>query len=148
MLAASKLSNVVVADIRALPFPDDFFDLVWCRLMLSYLPDLKPGYAELARVCRPRGQVMVSDFHADATRAGHRQTFRDAQGQLHEITHYIYDASSHAQAAILGGLTLVARHDGLIGPQIQPVYERLGHSDMYVRDCGLAIVALFLFEKK
>jgi len=147
MLAASGLRNVAAGDIRALPFPTDFFDLVWCRLMMAYLPDLRPGYAELARVCRRHGQVMVSDFHADATRAGHRQTFRDAQGDLHEIAHYAYDASSHRQAATSANLSLLAHHDGLIGPQIQPLCERGGHMDMYERDLGLAIVALFLFEK-
>src|SRR5262249_16213127 len=85
MLAASGLTNVATADVGALPFAPAVFDLVWCRLMMSYLPDLGLAYAELARVCRAGGQVVVSDFHADASRAGHRQTFRDGDGMLHEI---------------------------------------------------------------
>ena len=147
MLAASGLSNVATADVRALPFPTGLFDLVWCRLMLGYLPDLDAGYAELARVCRTGGQVMVSDFHADATRAGHRQTFRDAEGALHEIAHYPYDADTHQKAAAAAGLSLVFRHDGTVGPLIRPIYQQMERLDMYARDKGLAIVALFLFEK-
>ena len=123
------------------------FDLVWCRLMLSYLPDLRPGYAELARVCRTGGDVMVSDFHADATHAGHRQTFRDSNGALHEIVHHAHDAQMHVAAAAAAGLSLTLQHDGVVGPAIQPFYEKAGRLDMYARDEGLGIVALFLFSK-
>jgi SAM-dependent methyltransferase len=147
MLAASGLRNVAAADVRALPFAPAMFDLVWCRLMLGYLPDLRPGYAELARVCHRGGQVMVSDFHADASRAGHRQTFRDGDGVLHEIAHHVYDAAAHVEAAATAGLSLIVSHDGTVGPAIRPLYEKAGRLDMYDRDQDLRIVALFLFEK-
>ena len=147
MLSASGLANVAAADVRALPFRSGQFDLVWCRLMMSYMPDLGPGYCELARVCGRRGQVVVSDFHADAMHAGHRQTFRDAEGALHEIVHYPHDVASHRGTAAAAGLTMTWAQSGTVGPPIRPVYERAGRLDMYARDQGLAIVALFLFEK-
>jgi SAM-dependent methyltransferase len=147
MLLAGGLTNVATADIRALPFSPGEFDLIWCRLMLSYLPDLRPAYAELARVCCNGGQVMVSDFHAAAIEAGHRQTFRDAEGTLHEITQYQHDAAAHEAAAAKAGLAMTLAHSGVVGPVIRPVYEQASRLDMYVRDEGLAIVALFLFQK-
>ena len=147
MLTASGLANVAAADVRALPFASAMFDLVWCRLMLGYLPDLRPGYAELARACRKGGLVMVSDFHVDASRAGHRQTFRDTEGVLHEIAHHIHDVAAHRDAAAAAGLSLVFRHDGTVGPAIRPLYEKTGRLDMYDRDLDLPIVVLLLFEK-
>lgn len=147
MLSASGLANVAAADARALPFRSSQFDLVWCRLMMSYLPDLRPGYTELARVCRQGGQVVVSDFHADAIYAGHLQTFRDAEGTLHQIVHYPHDAAAHRDAAAVAGLTMTWAESGTVGPAIRPVYEQAGRLDMYARDQGLAIVALFLFDK-
>jgi len=147
MLAASNLVNVAAGDIEALPFSSGLFDLTWCRLMLSYLPDLTRAYAELARMCRPGGQVMVSDFHAEATQAGHRQTFRDAGGILHEIVHFAHDAKAHTEAAAAAGLSLVFAHDGVVGPAIRSLYEKANRLDMYARDEGLSIVAIYLFEK-
>ena len=147
MLSASGLDNVAAADVRALPFPSGLFDLVWCRLMLSYLPDLGSAYAELARVCRQGGQVVVSDFHADAIRTGHRQTFRDTQGTLHEIIHYPHDEENHGKTAAAAGLSMRLARSGTVGPAVRPVYEQANRLDMYARDQGLAIVALFLFEK-
>jgi ubiquinone/menaquinone biosynthesis C-methylase UbiE len=147
MLSASGLDCVAAADVRALPFPGNQFDLVWCRLMLSYLPDLKQAYAELARVCHLGGDVVISDFHADAIRAGHHQTFRDAAGTLHEIIHYAHDAQAHEEAAAASGLMMKSAHSGTVDASIKHIYQRANHLDMYARDQGLAIVALFHFEK-
>lgn len=147
MLAASGLANVATAEVGALPFAAAMFDLVWSRLMMSYLPDLAPPYAELARVCRAGGQVVVSDFHVDASRAGHRQTFRDGNGVLHEIAHHAHDAEAHVTAAASAGLCLTSRHDGAVGPAIRPFYEKAGRLDIYARDEGLCIIALFVFSR-
>ena len=57
MLIASGLSNVIAADIRALPFRPNQFDMIWCRLVLGHLADPLPAYRELARVCRPGGHI-------------------------------------------------------------------------------------------
>jgi malonyl-CoA O-methyltransferase len=147
MVTASGLATVAAADVRALPFAPSQFDLVWCRLLLGYLPELEPAYAELARVCRPGGHLLASDFHAEASRAGHRQTFRDTRGVLHEITHYIHDGAAHLAAARTAGLSLISQYDGVVGPDIRFLYEKAGKLKMYERDRGLPIVAAFLFRK-
>lgn len=51
-------------DILALPFPDASFDLVCCRFLLEYVPDKERAVAELARVCRPGGMVLLQDLDA------------------------------------------------------------------------------------
>ncbi|PZF80081.1 class I SAM-dependent methyltransferase [Jiangella anatolica] len=51
----------VQGDLAALPLPDDGADLVVCALALSHVPDLKPVFAEFARVLRPGGSLVVSD---------------------------------------------------------------------------------------
>ncbi|TDD67846.1 class I SAM-dependent methyltransferase [Jiangella aurantiaca] len=51
----------VEGDLAALPLPDDHVDVVVCALALSHVPDLKPVFAEFARVLRPGGSLVVSD---------------------------------------------------------------------------------------
>ena len=148
MVAASGMENVTVADVQALPFAAGSFDLVWCRLMLSYLPELRSGYAELARVCRSGGHLLLTDFHADATRAGHRQTFRDTEGRLHEINHNAHDPIEHIAAAEASGLSLLEMQEGAVGPSIRALYEQKRRLDIYERDKGLRIVVAFLFTKR
>ena len=49
------------ADLHDLPLPDDHVDLVLCALALMHFPDLDPVLAELVRVLRPGGHLVISD---------------------------------------------------------------------------------------
>lgn len=48
------------ADALALPFADEQFDLVYAPEMMQHLSNLKALFAELARVCRGGGKIVVS----------------------------------------------------------------------------------------
>jgi ubiquinone/menaquinone biosynthesis C-methylase UbiE len=50
-------------DLTALPLDDDSVDVAVCSLALTHLPDPAPAIAELARVVRPGGRVVLSDAH-------------------------------------------------------------------------------------
>jgi malonyl-CoA O-methyltransferase len=145
MLNAGGARAVAAADVSALPFPPASFDMVWCRLVLGHLRDPEPAYREFAHVCRPGGLLFVTDFHADAAAAGHRRSFRDASGALHEVEHHVHDAAAHIAFAERAGFTFLARQDGTIGPAVKPFYACAGRLGAYERDFGLAVVAAFLF---
>ena len=79
-LGAAGVRNVLLqeGDAASLPFADASFDLVVCRSALHHF--LRPAVqvAEMARVCRPGGRVVVSDMVAsvptrDAFDALHRR---------------------------------------------------------------------------
>jgi SAM-dependent methyltransferase len=53
-------ANVRLGGIEALPFPDDAFDLITCLDVLEHLPDDRAALAELRRVCRPEGWLVVT----------------------------------------------------------------------------------------
>lgn len=54
----SRGAAFVQADAHALPFPDQSFDVVICRVSVNYM-NVRQAVAELCRVTRPRGQVCV-----------------------------------------------------------------------------------------
>lgn len=49
------------ADAEALPFDDESFDTVVCTLSLCAIPDHAAAIAEMARVLRPGGRVLLLD---------------------------------------------------------------------------------------
>jgi SAM-dependent methyltransferase len=63
MLAAAP-GQAFVADVRRLPLPDAAVDLAVAALVLSHLTDPETGLAELRRVTRPAGTVLVTAFSA------------------------------------------------------------------------------------
>jgi malonyl-CoA O-methyltransferase len=149
MLAAGgRHGRVAVADVRALPFADAAFDQLWCRLVMGHLADAERAYAELARACRPGGTVLVTDFHAEAVGAGHRRTFRDPLGQVHEIEHYVYPREAHQALAARHGLRLDAAEEGRVGPLVEPLYRARGRDDAYLEQRGLPLVLALRFRRQ
>jgi ubiquinone/menaquinone biosynthesis C-methylase UbiE len=61
-----------VAAVEALPFADATFDVVLSSLMMHHLPeDLKPpALAEIRRVLKPGGRLLVVDFTKPTSRLG------------------------------------------------------------------------------
>ncbi|WP_071674812.1 class I SAM-dependent methyltransferase [Nioella nitratireducens] len=51
-------------DARALDFPDDHFDIVTAMHVLSVVPDPEQVMSEIARVCKPGGQVVIANHFA------------------------------------------------------------------------------------
>src|ERR1051325_9929518 len=49
-------------DAHHIPFPSDSFDLVYSRMLFEYLSDKQRAAAEVVRVCRPGGTVLIQDL--------------------------------------------------------------------------------------
>jgi len=63
--AAVPSGTFVVADAGRLPFADAVFDRVVSSSALHYWEDPRAGLGEMARVVRPGGQLVVTDWCAD-----------------------------------------------------------------------------------
>jgi len=50
------------ARAESLPFESTSMDFVFCRIVLSEIPDWKRAVAEMVRVIRPHGRVVIVDF--------------------------------------------------------------------------------------
>jgi malonyl-CoA O-methyltransferase len=137
--------RLAAADLRALPFDDRRFDAVWCRLAIGHVVELDRAYSELARVTRRGGCLIVTDFHPEATRAGHVRSFRDAEGTLHVIAHHLHEPLDHQHAAARAGLSFDTRLDLVVGPPVRAFYETAGLLDRYVQQRGLPLVLALRF---
>jgi demethylmenaquinone methyltransferase/2-methoxy-6-polyprenyl-1,4-benzoquinol methylase len=59
---ASQRLRVLEADALRLPFPDDFFQLTTVAFGLRNLADTDRGIAEMSRVTKPGGKVVILEF--------------------------------------------------------------------------------------
>jgi ubiquinone/menaquinone biosynthesis C-methylase UbiE len=93
-------------DLLDLPLADDAVDLALCALALTHVPHLASGYAELARVTRPGGTIVVADVHPSWVALGGTAAFPDGAGLAHvrDLEHPI---SSHVSAIVELGLEIV-----------------------------------------
>ena len=66
-VARRGLTNVTglhEMDARTLDFPDDHFDIVVAMYLVSVVPEPERVVAEMARVCKPGGEVLIVNHFA------------------------------------------------------------------------------------
>jgi SAM-dependent methyltransferase len=91
-LAAAALDGVPgrrvegwLGDVCRLPFPAANFDAAWCSRVLGYLDDPRLALAELVRVVRPGGRIVV--VTGDAARATFLPIEPDLELRLRQAEH-------------------------------------------------------------
>ena len=93
-------ADLLVAELGSpLPFPDDTFDDVTASLVLHYLEDWGPALAELRRVLRPGGRLIVSVDHPFAENLWHREA--GLEPDYFATYNYISEWTAGGQTALL-----------------------------------------------
>lgn len=147
-LDGSTNPRVINANLTALPLPSASFDVVWCRLALGHLDDLHAAYAELHRVLDRDGCLIVTDFHPEAARAGHRRTFHDPPHGQRAVAFHAHAIETHLDVARTAGLEFDARRDACVGTEVRPFYQAAGKLSRYKRDVGLRLVFGLRFRRR
>ncbi len=56
-------SNLLVADAKSLPFPDNTFDIVYSFGVLHHTPNTQKAIDEIYRVLKPEGKTIIALYH-------------------------------------------------------------------------------------
>jgi ubiquinone/menaquinone biosynthesis C-methylase UbiE len=83
-----------IAVIERLPFPDQAFDAVFSTLMMHHLPAplKRQGIAEIARVLKPGGRLVIGDFVRKQDRTGRAARFHAGGTSVVELASLLADA--------------------------------------------------------
>jgi ubiquinone/menaquinone biosynthesis C-methylase UbiE len=88
-----------VGVIERLPFPDQTFDVVLSTLMMHHLPAplKRQGLAEIARVLKPGGRLVIADFKRKQERAGRAARFHAGGSSMQELAALLKGAGFEQQ---------------------------------------------------
>ena len=111
-------------DLGALPLLDDGADLVTTALALTHLPNLRPVYAEFARVLRNGGDLIVSDVHADLVLLGSTVKATGPDGAAWRAATYRHGLGDHLRAALAARFRVLrCEEHPTPGPPVGPPAE-------------------------
>ena len=106
--------SLTVADVTNTGLAADTYDLITQSLADEHLPDLRPLYAEVARVLQPGGAFVIVGFHPQFLMAGVPTHYDRESGEAITIRSYVHLLSDHVKAARAVGLSLAEMDEGLI----------------------------------
>jgi ubiquinone/menaquinone biosynthesis C-methylase UbiE len=80
--------------IEQLAFPDRTFDVVFSTLMMHHLPAplKRQGLAEIARVLKPGGRLVIADFTHKKERQGPAAGFHAGGSRTHDLAALVKEA--------------------------------------------------------
>lgn len=91
-------ADLRTGNLEALPLDAESVDLVVCALALTHARDIGPAVAELARVLRPGGRLILSDFHPTMILLGGSGVFFDAAGAAGNVVSFHHPHGSYLRA--------------------------------------------------
>jgi SAM-dependent methyltransferase len=103
-------------DLTSLPAESDSFDLVVCALALEHVADLNAAIAEMSRVLRRGGRMILSDPHPTAVGLGGMAYFQDAQGKAGVVRGFGHLHSDYLAAFGQAGLAVLHCAETRLGP--------------------------------
>ena len=145
LLQASKkpglAGKLALSDTRHLPLASASADVAICALSLGHITPIEPAITELARIVRPGGCLIVTDFHPGAVHLGWKRTFR-SNGQLYEVETYPYAKERLMECAHESGLVLQNLLEPCFGEAELPIFRQAGKQELFDEVRGIPAVLL------
>lgn len=116
MLRSAPVPNRARSDVRALPLASATLDAAVSSLALTHLDDLIPPVAEMARVVKPGGVVVLSDIHPSAVMLGTQAMYRASDGTRGFVRNHHHPVGAYLAAFRKAGLEVL--------DLIEPVFTR------------------------
>jgi malonyl-CoA O-methyltransferase len=146
MLEQVAGASRVCASMMQLPFQSAVFDAVVCGLAVGHAADIRRWMSEVARVLRPAGTLLYSDFHSDAIRAGMTRSFKDQADVTWTVPHQVYDLACQRDATAAAGLTIETVRELRMGIELNEVFP--GSEAAYRKWYGVPVVLIVRARKK
>jgi malonyl-CoA O-methyltransferase len=135
----------VCASMMQLPFPSAVFDAVVSGLAVGHATDIRQWMAEVARVLRPSGELIYSDFHSAAIHAGMTRSFKDSAGETWTVPHQVYELSCQRDAAADAGLIVETVRELRMGMELNEAFP--GSERAYRQWYGVPVVLIVRARK-
>lgn len=146
MLEQVAVAGRVCASMMQLPFKSAVFDAVVSGLAVGHATDIRQWMSEVSRVLRPEGNLVYSDFHSAAIRAGMTRSFKDAADVTWTVPHQIYDLSCQQDAMAAAGLTVETVSEVRMGMELNEAFP--GSEQVYRKWYGVPVVLIVWARKR
>ena len=138
--------RLTLADACCLPMADEAVDIVICSFALRSMASVRVAIAELSRVAKRRGKVVVSDLHPDTAQLPWRSTFRNG-ARVYEVAQHRYDVKEYLAAGREAGLQLLRRLAPRFGEPEREIFQRAGREGQFESARRVPAVAILIWER-
>lgn len=137
--------RLTAGDAGALPIASRCADLVLCTLTLGHVPDRAAALREVARILKPGGWFLLTDFHPAAVAQGWRRTFRH-EDRVYELEHHPYTVGQIQQEC--ADLEMAECVEAVIGEPERRLFLEARRPELFAAACGTPAVLLTRWTRR
>ena len=139
--------RLVLADACRLPIADEALDLVICSFALGSMASVRVTIAELSRVTRDGGRVIISDLHPDTAKLSWRSTFRDG-ARVYEVAQHRYEVKECLEAGWEAGLQLARHLEPRFGEPERAIFQRAGRDRAFESARRVPAMSILIWKRR
>ncbi len=139
--------RLALADACCLPMADEGVDVVICSFALGSMASLRVAIAELGRVTKRGGRVIVSDLHPDTGQLPWRSTFRNGT-RVYEVAQHRYKVKECLEAGREVGLQLARRLEPRFGEPEREIFQRADREGQFESARRVPAVAILIWKRR
>jgi len=121
-------------------------DILISTLAIAHMPNLRSVFIEWARVLKPGGQILVTDFHPRALEMGSRRSF-NYQGKKLAVKRFIYPVEMVLAQASQAHLECQYLEELKVDESMKGYYEKKNALQAYDRFYGVPIIYGLILKK-
>ena len=138
--------RLVLAEAACLPFQDRVADMTLCSFAAGYFPSLRAAMAEMARITKRGGRIVLSDLHPAGIAAGWTRSFR-LGGSVYEIEHSNPSLDEFRSAGREASLQLRIQIDASFGDPERLIFRAAGKAHMFAELSVVPAVWIGIWNK-
>jgi SAM-dependent methyltransferase len=138
--------RLALAQADELPFANGSADLVLCSFAMSYFPSASRAIAEMARVTRRGGRVVMADLHPGANEAGWKRAFRSGDS-VYEIEHHSHSAAYLNAAAEQAALDQAWQTDAHFGAPEREIFQKARKDSVFAQASSIPALRVICWKK-
>jgi ubiquinone/menaquinone biosynthesis C-methylase UbiE len=138
--------KLVLADAAKLPFRNCAADVAICSFAAAYFPSLKNAMAEMARITKHGGRIVLSDLHPAGIAAGWTRSFR-LGASVYEMEHLNPSLDEFHAAGQQAGLHFHMQVDAAFGDPERLIFRTAGRERMFAELSSVPAIWIGIWNK-
>ena len=119
--------------------PDESFDCIISTLTIAHIKELDEAIASWARILKPGGDLLITDFHPATLAKGGKRSFSSGNKTL-AVINYVHPLEELVKQFEQQGLKLVRLEEKIIDDSVRSYYEDQQAMHVFDRFKGMPVI--------
>ena len=139
--------RLAIAEAAQLPLENEVADVALCSFAAGYISQLGKVVAEMARITKCGGRVILTDLHPEAVAAGWTRSFRIAC-EVYDMEHFARPLEDIRSAGQDAGLCLHIQIESGLGDPERLIFRMAGKEHLFEEAARVPAVWACIWNKR